>query len=102
MPRLNAANRDEAGFSLLEILVVVAVGLIITATGLPLMNNVIANMKMRSSMSTVSGLLQNTRTLSVQSNKVKTAMHFNRSSIPYSLVYYVKTASDTSDFSSSD
>lgn len=102
MPRFNAGNRDEAGFSLTEVLIVVAIGLIITATGLPLMNNVIANMKLRSSMSTVSGLLQNTRTLAVQSNKIKTARYFNRSGAPYSLVYYVKTANDSSAFSSSD
>lgn len=98
----SAGEREQAGFSLQELLIVVAIGLIITASGLPIMSNAIANMKLRSSLSTVSGLLQNCRTLAVQANRTKTARYFNRSAPPYSLVYYVKTASDSSAFASSD
>src|ERR1043165_5886415 len=79
---------EERGFSLLEIMLVVAIGLIVTAIGLPRMNNVIANMKLRSSMTTVSSLLQNTRMLAIKNNKTKTARNFNRTTVPYSLVYY--------------
>jgi prepilin-type N-terminal cleavage/methylation domain-containing protein len=106
MPRNSTVQRGPAGFSLLEVLLVVAVGLILTAVGLPLMNNVIANMKLRASMTSVSGLLQNTRTTAVQQNKTMTAKHFNRSTAPYSLVYYVldatKAATDNSDFSTTE
>jgi prepilin-type N-terminal cleavage/methylation domain-containing protein len=90
------------GFSLLEILVVVAIGLILAVVAIPKMNNVIANMKLRSSMSTVSGFLQNVRTVSISKNKTTTARHFNRSAAPYSLIYYSKVASDTSDITSKD
>jgi prepilin-type N-terminal cleavage/methylation domain-containing protein len=102
MPRYSTVKRDLAGFSLLEVLLVVAIGLILTAVGLPLMNNVIANMKLRASMTSVSGLLQNTRTTAVQQNKTMTAKHFNRTAPPYSLVYYVQAATDLTAFSTTD
>src|SRR5437588_8409604 len=102
MPRSSAGKRDLAGFSLLEVTVVVAIGLMITAIGLPRMSNVIANMKLRSSMTSVSGLLQNTRAIAIQQNKTMTAKHFNRDTSPYSLVYYVKNATDASAFSQTD
>jgi prepilin-type N-terminal cleavage/methylation domain-containing protein len=62
-------RRGNAGFSLVEVAIVVVIGLIITATGLPRFNIVIANMKLRSSITTVSGLLQNCRMLAVQRNR---------------------------------
>jgi prepilin-type N-terminal cleavage/methylation domain-containing protein len=95
MRRYVTGQQRQLGFSLLEILIVVAIGLIITAIGLPRMTNVIANMKLRSSMTTVSGLLQNTRMLAIKKNKMQMACHFNRAAIPYSLVYYTKDAANT-------
>src|SRR5215467_15562100 len=88
-------NRD-IGFSLFELLVVVAIGLLVTAIGLPLMNNVIANMRLRASMTSVSGLLQNTRMAAVKQNKIMTAKYTNLTSPPYSLIYYTKAAADSS------
>ena len=102
MPRVTVVNRHEAGFTMLEVMIVVAIGLIITAAEIPVMSNVIANMRLRTSISTLSGLIQNTRSLAVQSNKTKTARYFNRPIAPFSLVYYVKTASDSSAFASTD
>jgi type IV fimbrial biogenesis protein FimT len=88
------AGKRPAGFTLQEVMVVIAISLIITALGAPVMSNAIANMKLRSSMTTVSGLLQNTRAIAVQQNTTKTACHYNRTSAPYSLVYYVKNGID--------
>lgn len=93
MPRASAEERHNAGFTLQEVLVVVAIGLVITVIALPGMSNAIANMKLRSSMTTVSGLLQNARAIAVQQNKTKTACHCSPGScvnVPNSLVYYVK------------
>src|SRR5262245_60433926 len=92
----STGNRDHRGFSLLEVSIVVSIGLILTAVGLPKMNNVIATMKLRSSMTTVSGFLQNVRMLSVKRNTTMTARNFNRTTRPYSLVYFVKDATDSS------
>jgi prepilin-type N-terminal cleavage/methylation domain-containing protein len=88
------ARKSQAGFTLQEIMVVVAIGLVITAMGAPVMSNAIANMKLRGSMTSVSGLLQNTRAIAVQQNVTKTACHFNRTTTPYSLIYFVKNGTD--------
>jgi type II secretory pathway pseudopilin PulG len=103
MPRFVHGRLNRVvGFSLFELLVVVAIGLLVTAIGLPLMNNVIANMRLRASMTSVSGLLQNTRMAAVKQNKIMTAKYTNLSSPPYSLIYYIKLASDSSVLATSD
>ncbi len=102
MPKYGATAGHQAAYTTIEVLIVVAIGLIITAVGLPRMSTVIANMKLSSSMTTVSGLLQNTRMIAVQQNKTMTAKRLNRTSPPYSLVYYVKLATDTSGLATSD
>ncbi len=102
MTGLNACKRYQGGFSLPEVLVVVAVGAIVTTAGLPRMTNVIANMKLRSSMTTVSGLLQNTRMTAVQQNKTMTAKHIIMPSPPYSWVYYIKGVTGSSSLLKSD
>ena len=94
MARRSACKMNHAGFSLQEVLFVVGIGLIISTAALPSMSNAIANMKLRASMTTVSGLLQNTRAMAVKENKVKTACHYNRTIEPYSLVYFVRDATD--------
>jgi len=66
MTRVSAGLGHEAGFSLQEVLVVAARGLIIPAAGLPIMTNAIANMKLRASRTSVSGLLRNARSIGVQ------------------------------------
>jgi hypothetical protein len=57
-------------------------------------------------MTSVSGLLQNTRTTAVQQNKTMTAKHFNRTAAPYSLVYYLldatKVTVNNTDFSTTE
>ena len=57
MARRGAGRRNQAGFSLQEVLVVVALGLIVSAAGLPRMSNAIANMKLRASMVCVLSIL---------------------------------------------
>jgi Tfp pilus assembly protein FimT len=94
--------RKDSGFTFFELTVVLAVGLIVTGIGLPRMNTVIANMKLRSSMTTLSGFLQNVRMLAIKKDRTVTARHFNRTAMPYSLVYYAKEAADTSDMTVND
>jgi prepilin-type N-terminal cleavage/methylation domain-containing protein len=102
MPGFTTGRHRRGGFSLLEVTVVVAIGLMITAIGLPRITNVVANMKIRASLTTVSGFLQNVRMLAVKKNRTMTARHFNRSANPYSLVYYTKEAPDSSSITTTD
>jgi prepilin-type N-terminal cleavage/methylation domain-containing protein len=92
MRTLDTGKYRQAGFSLLEVLTVVVISSILMLTCIPLMSNVIATTKLRGSMTTVSGLLQNTRMVAVKENKTKTACHYNLTIAPYSLLYFVKDA----------
>ena len=95
-------TRKQAGFSLFELAVVISVGLILIAISIPRMNNVIATMKLRASMTTVSGFFQNVRMLAVKKNTTMTSFHFNRTTLPYSLVYYTKEYTDGSAMNTHD
>src|SRR5213594_990869 len=95
MDRATAMEGYKDGFTLLELLIVFSVGLIVTAIALPIMSNVVANQKLRASMTSISGLLQNTRMVAVHENKTKTACHCKGADCPGSaeprgLVYVVK------------
>ena len=94
MPNSIDGGRNQAGLSLFEVMVVMIVGLILTTIALPVMSNIIADLRLRSSMTSVSGMLQNTRMVAVKENKTKTACHYNWTVAPYSLVYFSKDAVD--------
>ena len=57
----------------METLIVVSVAMIVMVTAVPNIANAIANAKLRASMTSLSGLFQNTRMVAVQQNKTKTA-----------------------------
>ena len=64
---------DRSGFTLIELLLVVAIGLIVATTAVPAITTTIANVRMRASMSSLSGMLQSARMLAVKQNRTKTA-----------------------------
>jgi Tfp pilus assembly protein FimT len=88
-------TRERAGFSLFELMVVISVGFILAAMSIPRMSNVIAAMKLRSSMTTASGFFQNQRMLAVKKNTTMKSDHINRTTPPYSLVYWAKEYTDS-------
>ena len=93
-------HSDRSGFSLLEVLIVVAVAMVVTATAVPGMTTAIANAKLRASMTSLSGLLQNTRMVAVQQSKTKTA-HFSGGTTTR-LIGFIKDAADTSAVATKD
>jgi len=58
--------------------------------------------KLRASMTSVSGLLQNTRMLAVKLNRTMTARYLVRTTSPLGLVYYAKSATDSSALTGSN
>ena len=86
-------RNTNAGFTLLEVIIVAAIGMVITATALPNMTTAISNMRMRSSMTSLAGVLQNSRMLAVKQNRHMTT-YFDPNT--YGVIAYVKLASDTS------
>ena len=65
---------NRAGFSLLEVIVVVGIGAIVTATAVPNMVTAISNMRLRSSMTSLAGVIQNCRMLAVKQNQTMTTI----------------------------
>ena len=61
------------GFSLIELMIVLVISLVVAAFALPNISSSINTMRLRSTMSAVSGILQETRILSVKSNKFNVA-----------------------------
>src|SRR5438552_210581 len=68
-------NRSKQGFSLVELVVVVAIVLVLAAIAVPNMMNVIGNSRLRAAASSLSGLLQNSRMQAVKQNRTMT-VHF--------------------------
>jgi Tfp pilus assembly protein FimT len=84
---------------LLEVLIVAAIGTIITVTAVPNMITGIANMRLRSSMTSLAGVIQNCRMMSVKQNQAMTS-HFSPQ--PEGVIVYVKAATDTSSYTAND
>jgi prepilin-type N-terminal cleavage/methylation domain-containing protein len=59
--RLARAARFSHGFSLLELLAVAAIGTIMVAVALPIINNTMTNMHLSSAATTIAGVIQSTR-----------------------------------------
>jgi len=93
------SKRWKAGFSLLELLLVVALMLVISAIALPNMMTVISNARLRGGVTNLSGLLQNSRMLAIKENKTKTTRFVVMANGP---VAYVKTATDFSSMTTTD
>ena len=89
---LQAGNRRR-GFSLLELIIVTAILLTISALAVPNIVNVVASVRMRASINTLSGLLQDCRMLAVKHNRLMST-HFTV--LANGPLAYIKTASAAS------
>jgi prepilin-type N-terminal cleavage/methylation domain-containing protein len=76
----SSRNCAQGGFSLLELVVVMAMSLVVAAVAAPNVMNTLANARLRSGISTVSGAVQSTRMLAVKNNKTYTARYTTNSS----------------------
>jgi type IV pilus assembly protein PilA len=69
---MNAQNQNrqaQRGFSLIELMVVIAIIMIIAAMAVPNMMGALANLRMRSSLTSISSLLQQGRIMAVRNNR---------------------------------
>jgi type II secretory pathway pseudopilin PulG len=92
-------SNGQAGFSLLEVLLCVAVIIIVSLAAVPNMMTAIANIRLRSSMTSLAGVIQNTRVLAVKHNRHMTTRFETQ---PYGILAYVKRTTDTSALQTSD
>jgi type II secretory pathway pseudopilin PulG len=89
---LSIFRRPSAGFSLLELVVVVLIMMVIGVIALPNMVNVVSNARLRGGATNLSGLLQNARMVAIKENKTK---EIRFTTMINGAVAYVKDASDT-------
>jgi prepilin-type N-terminal cleavage/methylation domain-containing protein len=68
-------RRPAGGFSLLELMIVVAIALVLAGLAIPGVMNAIYNSRLRSATANVSGVLQNGRMESIKRNKT-ISVHF--------------------------
>jgi type IV fimbrial biogenesis protein FimT len=67
--RRSAKLQSQTGFTLVELLVVVAIGMIIAAMTMPLFNTAVNQYRLRTSAVDLDGLLQRARTRAVRDNR---------------------------------
>ena len=84
-------TKGQDGFSLLEVTIVAAAGMIITATALPNVVNGMAILRLRANITSLSGVIQNCRMLAVKQNQLMST-HYAATST--GVVAYVKVATD--------
>ncbi len=90
---------SSRGFSLVEILMVVAISLVLSTIAIANIAAVVSSSRIHAGISSMSGLLQNCRMLAVKKNKTLTA-HLTQNGS--TLMGYVKDATDSSPLSNAD
>jgi prepilin-type N-terminal cleavage/methylation domain-containing protein len=86
------ARRPGCGFTLLELLIVVAILMLVTVIAVPNVVVVLSYSRMRASITSFSGVLQSTRMLAVKENRTMTTHIGNQGQ---GLVAYAKLATDS-------
>lgn len=99
MNKNRCRTSPEAGVSLIELLLVVVVVLLVVTMAVPNITRVVANARMRASMTSMSGVLQNTRMMAVKQNQTMTTYVEDFSA---GLVGYIKVAGAGSTLLASD
>ena len=83
-PRFRSIARSR-GFSLIELMIVLVISLVVAAFAMPSMSGAITTMRLRSGMSSIAGILQETRIMAVKSNRFNVARNavFNGANLFY-------------------
>jgi prepilin-type N-terminal cleavage/methylation domain-containing protein len=90
---MRSLHGDDTGFSLLELMVVVAIMMIMAAVSAPPIMAAIAHTKLRGASSNLSGLIQSSRMQAIRRNKTVTVHFVTVGSVPFAVV---KDVEDTS------
>jgi type II secretory pathway pseudopilin PulG len=85
-PRRSAAVSASAGFTLIEIVMVLGILIIMTGVSMPPLLSAIANARLRGSSSNLSGLIQRSRMHAVKRNKTVTVNFVTVGDVPFAVV----------------
>lgn len=93
MEQLGKRKSSARGFTLVELVMVVAILLVVAAMATPYMVNVVASVRLRAGMTSLAGIMQDCRSLAIKNNKIMTT-HFT--ALANGPVAYVKDATISS------
>lgn len=91
--RIRKQKKSTGGFSLVELVMVVAILLVVAAFALPYMVNVVASVRLRGGMTSLAGVFQECRSLAIKNNKYMST-HFT--TLANGPVAYVKDSTISS------
>jgi len=72
MPRSASARSVSSGFTLIEMVLVVLVGMVLTAIAIPIINGALASMNVKAMGSAISAAVSNTRYQAIQNSQIYT------------------------------
>jgi prepilin-type N-terminal cleavage/methylation domain-containing protein len=90
---MRSLHGDDTGFSLLELMVVVAIMMIMAAISAPPIAAAIAHTKLRGASGNLSGLIQSSRMQAIRRNKTVTVHFVTVGAVPFAVL---KDVTDTS------
>lgn len=93
----HGSQSRAGGFSLVELLFVIAIIICISVVSLPTMLHVVADVRTRTTMSSLSGLVQECRSYAIKTNRIMT-VHFTTKS--GQTVAYIQDATESASLSS--
>jgi type II secretion system protein H len=85
-------RHSERGFSLVELMVVLAIITIMTAAAVPSISTAISHSRLRGAASSLAGLMQSARMQAVKQNRTLTVKMISRGNIPFA---FAENADDT-------
>ncbi len=88
MMKSQSGSGKQSGFSMLELVVVMAIILVVSAMAMPSIMNTIADYKLRGTASGIAGTLQSARMLAVKSNQFVTAQQYPSSATSGATIQY--------------
>lgn len=77
------ATRTEAGFSLLEMVIVVAILMVIAAMAIPKIMTNVADIRLRGAVNSASGIIQDGRMMAIKDNVLRKVKYSNTNGVVY-------------------
>lgn len=93
------STRGQVGFSLLEMVIVIAIIMVVAVMAVPKIMSNVADIRLRGAVNSASGIIQEARMIAIKNNLTEQVKYSNTAS---GGTVYAKNVNDTSSLSSTD